>query len=163
MSLNLTKQRLASAEARIDKFIDQNILIWATELILLPGQTNIATSISPKASTGLSLEKTGFMKIDLVWNFKGPEGEPLDFYLEYGTKPHIIRPKGKDAGGADMLHWKGPSGGFVIGKDHFAKMVRHPGTQPKGLVQGIKDERLPNLKARIISEVNNFMELDKIE
>jgi len=41
--------------------------------------------------------------------------------------------------------------------------VRHPGTQPKGLVQGIKDERLPNLKARIISEVNNFMELDKIE
>ena len=62
-----------------------------------------------------------------------------------------------------MLHWKGPSGGFVIGKDHFAKEVRHPGTQPKGLVQGIKDERLPNLKARIISEVNNFMELDKIE
>ena len=115
MSLNLTKQRLASAEARIDKFIDQNILIWATELILLPGQTNIAASISPKASTGLSLEKTGFMKIDLVWNFKGPEGQPLDFYLEYGTKPHIIRPKGKDAGGADMLHWKGPSGGFVIG------------------------------------------------
>ena len=62
-----------------------------------------------------------------------------------------------------MLPWKGPSGGFVIGKDHFAKMVRHPGTQPKGLVQGIKDERLPNLKARIISEVNNFMEMDKIE
>ena len=103
------------------------------------------------------------MKIDLVWNFKGPEGQPLDFYLEYGTKPHIIRPKGKDAGGADMLHWKGPSGGFIIGKDHFAKIVRHPGTQPKGLIQGIKDERLPNLRERIISEVNNFMELDKIE
>ena len=163
MSLNLTKQRLTSSKARIDKFIDQNIMIWATELILLPGQTNIAASISPKASAGLKLEKTGFMKVDLVWDFKGPEGQPLDFYLEYGTKPHRIRAKGKDAGGADMLHWKGPGGGFVIGKDHFAKEVRHPGTQPKGLVQGIKDERLPNLKERIISEVNNFMEMDKIE
>jgi len=79
MSLNLTKQRLASAEARIDKFIDQNILIWATELILLPGQTNIAVSISPKASTGLSLEKTGFMKIDLVGVSKDQRVSPLTF------------------------------------------------------------------------------------
>jgi len=163
MSLNLTKQRLTSSKARIDKFIDQNIMMWATELILLPGQTNIAASISPKASSGLSLEKTGFMTVDLVWNFKGPEGQPIDFYLEYGTKPHIIRPKGKDGGGADMLHWKGPSGGFIIGKDHFAKIVRHPGTQPKRLVHGIRDERLPNLQERIISEVNNFVEMDKIE
>jgi hypothetical protein len=143
MSLNLTKQRLTSSKARIDKFIDQNIMIWATELILLPGQTNIAASISPKASAGLKLEKTGFMKVDLVWDFKGPEGQPIDFYLEYGTK--------------------GPSGGFVIGKDHFAKMVRHPGTQPKRLVHGIRDERIPNLQERIISEVNNFVGLDKIE
>ena len=64
MSLNLTKQRLTSSKARIDKFIDQNIMIWATELILLPGQTNIAASISPKASSGLKLEKTGLMKVD---------------------------------------------------------------------------------------------------
>jgi hypothetical protein len=30
-------------------------------------------------------------------------------------------------------------------------------------VHGIRDERLPNLQARIISEVNNFVEIDKIE
>ena len=74
MSLNLTKQRLASAEARIDKFIDQNILIWATELILLPGQTNIAASISPKASTGLSLEKTGFYEDRFSLEFQRTRG-----------------------------------------------------------------------------------------
>jgi hypothetical protein len=163
MVLEITEQRLLSAKARVDKFIDQNIMVWATELILLPGQTDIAESISQRAATGLSLEKTGFMKIDLVWDFKGENGEPIDFYLEYGTKPHDIRPKGKDGGGADWLHWKGPGGGFVIGKNHFAKLVKHPGTQPKKLVHGIRDERQPNLEERIISETSNFMEIDKVE
>ena len=101
------------------------------------------------------------MKVELVWDFRGDDNQPIHFYLEYGTKPHRIEPKGKSGGGADWLHWKGPSGGFVIGKDHFAKMVRHPGTEPKMLVHGIRDERLPALEKRIASEVQNHLEIDK--
>ena len=162
MVLEITEQRLLSVKSRIDRHIDQNLMTWATEEILLPGQTDIAKSIHQKAANGLALEKTGFMKIDLTWEYFGKEGQPVHFYLEYGTKPHRIEPKGKSGGGADWLHWKGPSGGFVIGKDHFAKMVRHPGRQPKKLVTGIKDERMPNLQERIIKEVDNFMEIDAI-
>ena len=101
------------------------------------------------------------MKIDLLWEYY-IDDKPVHLYLEHGTRPHIIRPKGKDNGGADVLHWKGPSGGFVIGQDHFAREVRHPGTQPKKLIEGIKDERLPRLQERVIREVNNFMEIDAL-
>jgi len=161
MSLDIAEQRLSSAKDRIRKYIDQNIMIWATEEVLLPGQSDIAASVSQRASQGLSLEKSGFMKVELVWNFRGDDNQPIHFYLEYGTKPHRIEAKGKMGGGADWLHWKGPSGGFVIGKDHFAKEVRHPGTEPKMLVHGIRDERIPALEKRIASEVQNHLEIDK--
>ena len=161
MSLDIAEQRLSSAKDRIRKYIDQNIMIWATEEVLLPGQSDIAASVSQRASDGLSLEKSGFMKVELVWNFRGDDNQPIHFYLEYGTKPHRIEAKGKMSGGADWLHWKGPSGGFVIGKDHFAKEVRHPGTEPKMLIHGIRDERLPALEKRIASEVQNHLEIDK--
>jgi hypothetical protein len=162
MVLEITEQRLLSVKSRIDRHIDQNLMTWATEEILLPGQTDIAKSIHQKAANGLALEKTGFMKIDLTWEYYGKEGQPVHFYLEYGTRPHIIEPKGKASGGADWLHWKGPSGGFIIGEDHFAKRVHHPGTKAKNLVQGIKDERTPNLQARIIKETNKYLEVESI-
>ena len=161
MSLDIAEQRLSSAKDRIRRYIDQNIMIWATEEVLLPGQSDIAASVSQRASDGLSLEKSGFMKVELVWDFRGDDNQPIHFYLEYGTKPHRIEAKGKMGGGADWLHWKGPSGGFVIGKDHFAKMVQHPGTEPKMLVHGIRDERTPALEKRIASEVQNHLEIDK--
>ena len=161
MSLDIAEQRLSSAKDRIRRYIDQNIMIWATEEVLLPGQSDIAASVSQRASDGLSLEKSGFMKVELVWDFRGDDNQPIHFYLEYGTKPHRIEAKGKMGGGADWLHWKGPSGGFVIGKDHYAKMVRHPGTEPKMLIHGIRDERLPALEKRIASEVQNHLEIDK--
>ena len=120
---------------------------WAMETILLPARAE-----------ALRLEKTGFMKVDLVWDLRSEEGAPLHFYLEYGTGPHIIRAKGKEHGGADALHWTGPSG-----ESRFAKVVQHPGSQKHvGLVDGIKEERLPALRERIISETQNRMEIDSI-
>ena len=78
--------------------------------------------------------------------------------------PHIIRPKGKDSGGADVLHWKGPSGGFIIGGDSFAMEVNHPGSKKHiGLIEGIRKERTPDLQKRIVQETNNRMEIEKIE
>ncbi len=57
-------------------------------------------------------------------------------FLEYGTKPHIIRPRV-----ARVLAWaSGPAGGASrrltgatrVGSsaDHFAMIVHHPGTRP---------------------------------
>ena len=157
MSLDLTKQRLFSIETRVTKYIDQNIMQWATEEILLPGQTDIANSVSQRASEALSLEKTGFMKVDLVWDFRSEEGAPVHFFLEYGTRPHEIRAKGREHGGADALHWTGPSG-----ESRFAKVVQHPGTQARELISQIKEERVPDLKRRIVDETQNYMELESI-
>jgi SLT domain-containing protein len=157
MSLDLTKQRLYSIETRVNNYIDQNIIQWGTEEILLPGQTDIANSISQRASEALSLEKTGYMKIDLVWDFRSEEGAPIHFFLEYGTRPHEIRAKGREHGGADALHWTGPSG-----ESRFAKVVQHPGTQARELISQIKEERLPDLRRRIIDETQTYMELEAI-
>jgi len=157
MSLDLTKQRLFSNKIRIDKFIDNNIVQWATEEILLPAQTDIANSVSQRAAEALTIEKTGPMMIDLKWDFRGENGEPIHFFLEYGTRPHEIRAKGKEHGGADALHWTGPSG-----ESRYAKVVQHPGTQGRELISQIKEERLPNLKQRILDETQNHMDIDSI-
>ena len=157
MSLDLTKQRLFSIETRVTKYIDQNIIQWATEEILLPGQTDIANSVSQRASEALSLEKTGLMKVDLVWDFRSEEGAPVHFFLEYGTRPHEIRAKGRENGGADALHWTGPSG-----ESRYAKVVQHPGTQARELISQIKEERGPDLRQRIIDETQRFMETSSI-
>ena len=158
MSLELTKQRLQSSKDRIDKFIDRHLVIWATETILLPAQTDIASSISQKAADALSLEKTGFKKIDLVWDLTDDNGAPIHYFLEFGTGPHKIEAKGKIFGGSNLLHWKGPTG-----KDHFAQVVNHPGsTKHKGLIQTIKEERMPALQERIISETQHKMEFDSL-
>lgn len=157
MSLDITKQRLQSARDRVNRFIDQNILLWATEEVLLPGQTDITNSISQRAADALKLEKNGFMKVDLVWDFRSDEGAPIHFFLEYGTRPHRITAKGALYGGKEALHWVSSTG-----KDVFAKTVNHPGTEGKNMIQHIKDERFPDLKKRIIAETQNKMEVEAI-
>ena len=158
LSLDITKQRLTSAKNRVDRFIDHNIRTWAMQTILLPGQRDIENSISQKASEGLKLEKTGFMKVDLTWELRGENNEPIHFYLEYGTGPHLIRPKGKLYGGANALHWKS-----TAGRDIFATVVRHPGSKKHvGIAHGIKEERMPDLINKIVSECQNYMEINKI-
>lgn len=163
MSLDLTKQRLESSVRRVEVFIDQNISTWATEEILLPAQVDLSNSISPRAGFALSLEKSGWMKVNLKWDLRGENNEPLHFFLEEGTDPHTIVPKGKEHGGANVLHWKGASGGFITGGDNFATIVHHPGSKKHvGIVRKIKEEREPALKARIIKETVNFFEVNKI-
>lgn len=160
MSLDLTKQRLESSTRRIETFIDQNISRWATEEILLPAQVDMANSINQRAANSLSIEKSGWMKVNLVWDLRGDNNEPLHFFLEFGTDPHTILPK-KDGG---VLAWKGPSGGFVTAKTIFATKVEHPGsTKHKGIVSRIKEERMPDLMKRVVREVNNHMEVSRVE
>lgn len=162
MVLELTEQRLKSAKDRVDRFINENLITWATEEVLLPGQGDIVSSGLPEAAArALTLDKTGFMKFDLVWDYV-VDGKKVHFFIEFGTGPHTIRAKGKLFGGADSLHWKGPTGGFVIGKDIFAKKVEHPGTKRRDLISTIRKERLPQLKTRIIAETANRMEIEAL-
>jgi len=53
--------------------------------------------------------------------------------LNHNTPPHIIKPKN-----AKALHWKvdsvGPKGGKTK-TDVFAKVVKHPGTQPQPFIR----------------------------
>ena len=55
MSLDLTQQRLQSAKERIDRFIDQNIMQWAMETVLLPARTDLENSINNRAAEALKL------------------------------------------------------------------------------------------------------------
>lgn len=74
--------------------------------------------------------------------------------VEFGTRPHIIRPRN-----AKVLAWGGPrtlggrlrvSGGVQARPTHFAKLVHHPGTRAQpylvpGLRQAASEEGLGSL------------------
>lgn len=158
MTLQLTRQRLSSAKIRIDRHIDTNLFAWAREEILEPIRNDMREAgFSERAINSLNLERAGFMKVNLVWDFRGPNGEPLHFYIEFDTAPHTIRAKGKAAGGADYLHWT-----TEFGNDIFRRKVEHPGTTGKMIVHNGYDKRKDKLKQRIITETENFMAIQAL-
>jgi hypothetical protein len=55
-------------------------------------------------------------------------------YLEFGTKPHEIRPVN-----AKALHWKSGK------KDVFAMVVHHPGTQPQPFIRPLINTKLRDI------------------
>jgi hypothetical protein len=60
-----------------------------------------------------------------------PDGKPYPLYVEYGTRPHVIRPKRPDG----TLHWVGNDG-----MSHFAKQVHHPGTRAQPFMRPSLDD-----------------------
>ena len=80
---------------------------------------------------------TGELKLSIDFVITGNKIQIMmakhGWYVEYGTAPHIIRPKN-----AKALHWKGtgtgPRGGKVT-TDVFAKEVHHPGTSPQPFIR----------------------------
>ena len=54
-------------------------------------------------------------------------------YVEFGTPPHIIRPKNKKA-----LHWGGKNGPVV-------KLVHHPGTKPQPFIRNTLRTKFGNI------------------
>ncbi len=85
---------------------------------------------------------TSFLRISMRYevvnsklNIHMPE---YAFYIEFGTAPHEIRAVNKKA-----LHWK------KGGKDYFAKVVWHPGTEPNPFIR-----KTINTKLRDIIYIN---------
>ncbi len=160
MSLEHTKNRLENAESRRDKFVDQNIVDWAEQMILLPTQKAILQlGLSQNAANAVSIVKTGFMKTKIRWDYLGPEGEPLYLWLEngFGKGGYDIEAKGKQHGGKDYMKFKDSSGGNV-----FRKKVRHPGFFGYQVIRKTWDENKDKLKQRIIEETNNFYKVNQL-
>lgn len=155
--LEETITRLKFSQERVHKFIDRNIFEWADQEILQPARDDmLKAGLSQEAANGLKLEKTGFMRVSLVWEYR-KEGKPIHFYIEYDTRPHWIYPKGKMHDGSDLLSWIGKDGRRV-----FARRVWHTGTTGKMLVHNAAKEYTPFLKNRIINETNEYLQVHKL-
>ena len=98
MSLEHTKNRIDNSEIRVERFIDQNIVDWSEQELMLPTQDAIIQiGLSQNAANAVSIVKTGFMKVKVRWDFQGPEGETLWKWLENGLGKGFndIEEKGK--------------------------------------------------------------------
>ena len=160
MSLEFTLNRLESSEERYIKFIDSNIVDWSEQEILEPAKKRaLEFGLSSNAVNGMGIEKVSLMKTILVWEYRGPNGEPLHQFLEngFGKGGYDIHAKGKLFGGADHLKWKDKSG-----KNIFRKKVRHPGFDGYQILQTTWDDKKPFLRRRIITETNNFFQVNKL-
>lgn len=158
MSLQITRQRLNSARSRIEKFIDLHITRWVKEEILESIHESMRVrGFSDNAINALTVEKTGYMKASLIWDYRGPNNEPIHFFIEFQTHPHIIKAKGRLFGGADALHWVDKTGNNV-----FAKKVKHPGTTGQFIVTNGYKENRNKLIARIKQETENYMMVEQI-
>jgi HK97 gp10 family phage protein len=93
--------------------------------------------------------RTGALKASIVKDlrdyqaFIGPTA-PYAVYVEYGTRPHIIRPVN-----ASVLAFR------VSGRTVFTPIVRHPGTKPQPFMRETVQEvkrRIPELWQEIWEE-----------
>lgn len=69
---------------------------------------------------------------------------PYTRYVVDGTRPHIIRPVA-----ARALHWRDAGG------DHFARLVRHPGTRPNPFARRAADRMHAQLKEWFREAIDN--------
>jgi len=87
---------------------------------------------------------TGRLKNSIVYNVEGDtitvEMADYGLYVEFGTAPHIIKPKNKKA-----LHWKSGTPGSTGRGDVFAKVVHHPGTTPQPFIRNTLHNKLPGI------------------
>ena len=147
---------MESAKIRINQYIDQNIQQWAEWEVLAPTQQLAYNEgVSENGVSNMKIEKTGFMSVDMTWEWLGPENVPLHKYLNDGTPPHDINALGKLYGGADYLRWYDKNR-----KPIFRKHVKHPGIKPGHWMERGWDIGKPRLKDRISNEVNKWVEIN---
>lgn len=158
MSLEYARNRLENSEKRIHNFIDENIVDWATETILIPTQHSaLELGLNQNALNGMKIEKNGFMKAKMTWEYRGPKDVPLHIFLEKGFKAHDIEAIGKLLGGADHLMWVDKTG-----KKLFRRKVRHPGFAGYGILEKGWGNNKDALKHRVVLEVNNFLQVNRL-
>lgn len=96
MSLDVTFVRGKTVVYRAEAFIDKNIVDFAIREILDPAKRLAASRrLAQSYIDHLKIEKTGWMKIQIVQDLEGPKGIPLGVMLEkgWGHGGYFIFPK----------------------------------------------------------------------
>ncbi len=159
MSLDFARLRLDNAKQRVNNFIDDHIIEWTTDEIVKAIQDNArGLGLSQRVIQAITAEKTDFMKAEIVFDLQDEDsGADLSDLLEKGSRPHIIEPKGRDAGGANWLRWMNDLGNPV-----FRRRVQHPGFKGYQLIEKGVEQNEQELQRRIEREVTNFMERERL-
>jgi len=158
MSLDFARLRLDSASQRVNRFIDDNLVQWATEEIIDRLKADArALELSARVQDAISYEKTDFLKGEVIFDLT-VDGQPIDEFLENGFRPHVIEAKGKGAGGADFLRWVDKNG-----KTFFRRKVNHPGFEGYHFIEKGVRQTEQNLERRIIQETERFMEKERLK
>src|ERR1700675_3056810 len=104
MTLDISRLRLGDTKFRIDNFIDANMVQWAEEEVLTIAQKLAwGRGLSENAISAMWIEREDYKKWMLIWDYRGPNDEPISKFLNDGTEAHDIEAHGKEFGGADML------------------------------------------------------------
>ena len=154
MSLNITKERIKSSKTRIEQYIDNNLLKWAEDTALPKVKSNgFSKGLSSNSVDAITVKKTGFMAVSIVWDLKTDDGKPLDMILEEGTKPHEI-----EARFAKFLRFFDQQGNPI-----FRKKVNHPGTVALNIFKDSKETVESIMDEKISNEVTNYLDTMRIQ
>ena len=158
-SLTVARLRLGDIEFRVEKHIDQNIVSWGEQTILkLSQQKAREKGLNSEVIAHLKIEKSGFCKIKLVWDYMGKDGKlPISVWLEDGTKAHPI-PKDTNLTAKMLYFYWGKVGKYVT-----FKRVKHPGTKPMNICKDSIKEGKPLLSKLISQEVERYLRADSIK
>ncbi len=157
MSLEMARLRLDNVSQRMWKFMDEHLVEWAEEEIIERIKTDArALGLSNRVLDAITFEKVGFLKGEIVFDFE-VDGVPVDEFLENGTRPHVIEPKGKDAGGANVLRWLNAAGNPI-----FRKRVQHPGFRGYHLMRDGQLKYEDDLRRRVESETENLAQVERL-
>ena len=157
---NIKKIQKAMVVGIIKGIEDLGDLICEYAMQQVPVQTgNLMRSISANKNMGALIKLSDKDYVTVPVNFAKVHKDgrvtfevgayaPYAAAVEFGSKPHVIRPKNKE-----MLHWKG-----VNGEKFFAFKVNHPGTDPQPFMRPAIDE-VKGKKSMdlIMNAVNNEM------
>jgi hypothetical protein len=155
MTLDISRLRIGDSRFRIDKFIDANCVQWAEDTMLSTAQ-KLAWNrgLSENAIADMWIEKVGFKAWEFIWDYRGPNDEPISRYLNDGTPPHDISAKGKNLGGSDWLSWIDKSGKRV-----FRKKVKHPGTTGMKIRERAWEIARPQFQKQMQKETQAYLQL----
>lgn len=154
--LDIARLRLGDLEFRVDKYIEENLQEWAEFIILdLAQKKAYAKGLSDSVLASMYITMTGPTSFSLIWDYRGPNNEPISLWLEKGTIPHDIPKAGNF--GAKTLTWIGKDGKRV-----FRRRVKHPGTKPMWICRDAIKEGKPKLLSYIKKQVENYLRADRI-
>lgn len=154
-SLHISALRAQSLAFRIEEFIHSNVLEIADK-------TLVKTIRDEAQQKGLPERYVKNIKSDYdgeylwIWvDFKGKDGEPLDYWFEDGTRRHFIRPRGgissRNPKLTNVLSWV-KNGFRFFSKGHYVSGIKPTHVFRDGVKKGY-----PEFKTNLKNEIENYL------